>query len=105
MHVALRLVGQLEVDHVGNPRDVDPARCDIRCDEYPFLPCLKPSRALRRALWVLLPWIALASMPAALRPGHAISAVLGAGKDNGLHASSRVRSWRRSSGFASPFTG
>ena len=85
MHVAFRLVGQLEVDHVGNPRDVDPARCDIRCDEYPFLALLEALEGFAAgALGLIAVDRAGLNACSVQAPGHAISAVLGAGKDDGL---------------------
>jgi hypothetical protein len=63
VHVGVAVLGRVEVDHVRDPVDVDPARGDVGGDERATLPDSKRASARSRWLWDLLPCIATASTP------------------------------------------
>ena len=75
MHVALAIRRRVEVDHVGDAVDVDPAGCDVRRHQRPYLPGLE---ARERPLALALGLVAVHGDGLDARPREALHEPVGA---------------------------
>jgi hypothetical protein len=55
--IIVRMPGRVEVEHVADALDVEPARGDVGGHEDVDVPALKRSSSAMRADWSMSPWI------------------------------------------------
>ena len=67
MHVIFGHVREFEIHDVRHPIDIDAAGGNVGGDKHAGLAVAKPASAGSRCGWDLLPWMAIASMPAPTR--------------------------------------
>ena len=86
VHVCLRHVGKIVVDHMGKFLNIDPARGDIRGDKHADFAVLKRSQRLLTRVLRLIPVDGARMDPRTGKVAHhAVRAVLGAGKHERRH--------------------